>query len=202
MGPTIIIEGIDRIGKDTLISNIIETFGYYSVVHFKPPALSKVYDNIKVGKNEDENIKMRKFLFQRDSFDEMFKLIRSNAKLIFNRSHLGEFVYSSMYRKYPGNYIYQIEKENSDILSNIYLILLTTSNFSILENDGKSLDWNNKELEQRLFVDGFSRSNISNKIIIDVYDQENKIFKKPEDIIIEITKRYTELKLQRTLSSI
>ena len=48
-------------------------------------------------------------------YDDMFKLmINSKDKdinLIFNRSHLGETVYSPLYRGYSGDYIFDIEKK-------------------------------------------------------------------------------------------
>ena len=41
------IEGIDRLGKGTLISGILNRVGFYNVVHFGKPEVLKVYADAK-----------------------------------------------------------------------------------------------------------------------------------------------------------
>ena len=96
----------------------------------------------------------------------------TDINLIFNRSHLGETVYSPLYRGYSGDYVFDIEKKYTKALrENLYLITLTNNPHTILKrDDGKSFYGNEEEVKAE--VDGFMRahklSTIKNKLHIDV----------------------------------
>ena len=101
----------------------------------------------------------------------MFKLLRDNTRLICNRAHLGETVYAKRYRNYNGNYVFDIERrfhESENSLNKTLLVLLYTSDFSFITDDGLSLDVTKREEEQNDFIEAYSKSIIPNKIMIDV----------------------------------
>ena len=116
-----------------------------------------------------------------------------NCKVIFDRFHLGEYVYSPMYRGYDGSYVFDLEERCIDNLvltkehDTVKLILLTTSDFSFVADDGLSFNPANKEAEQNMFIEAFNRSQFTNKRIIDVHNGMGG-FKDPFDIFIEAFK--------------
>lgn len=152
-----LIEGVDRMGKGTLIEGILQTMGYHVVVHLEKPRKLKVYDDCTP-------TPLR--LYQHDVYTQMFKMIDSGIEVIFDRAHLGEMVYAPLYRKYSGNYVLDYEKDVAT--HDARLILLTTSDFSFIQDDGLSLDFSKKEIEQAKFIEAFSQSTIEDKVIIDV----------------------------------
>ena len=157
-----IIEGIDRLGKDTLIKNIQNRLGYHFVLHYsKPERLAYYNDSLQE--------------YQSDSFERGFALIDNGAAgffrnpTIFNRFHLGENVYAPLYRGYDGDYVFKLEDDfGAHTYTQVNLILLTTSDFSILKDDGESFDFSKKEEEQALFKKAFDKSILPNKVVIDV----------------------------------
>lgn len=173
-----IIEGIDRLGKDLLIRKLKNMFGYFLILHHQIPEPLEFY--------KANNL----FLYQKDSFITTMSLLKiaevQNIKIICNRSWLGENVYSKRYRNYSGEYIFDLEYiTGMNLLENTKLILLTTSNFDILKDDGKSLDFTQKEEEQEDFKNTYLRSSIKNKVLIDVHNGIGK-FKNPNDILNEV----------------
>ena len=191
----IIIEGGDRLGKSTLIEGIGQHFNWDNVCvrHFgKPPKGMETIDALH---------------FQLECFDIDFHLLNEIKKrslmkhhayysetVIWNRSHLGEFVYSQMFRnkdpeKIKGNFgqtlgelvqhnLINLEwylKKDLDIQS--YLITLTADpEFFHSKEDGNSfsqkLEDKTKELE--LFKEAHEFSTIKNKLLIKV-DQSTEL---------------------------
>lgn len=177
----VIIEGLDRLGKSSLIENIIRQRGFHNYLHYEKPKAVEYY-----GASLEA--------YQRDSFRYGFNLI-SNAQLwssniVFDRFHLGEYVYSPMYRGYDGDYVFDLESECIENLvlkkaeDTIKLILLTSSDFSFISDDGLSFNPENKEKEQIKFIEAFNKSAIVNKVIIDVHNG-NGGFKTPQEIYLE-----------------
>ena len=83
-----------------------------------------------------------------------------NSNFIFDRSHIGEYVYAPIYRNYDGSYVFDLEKKykddySSDFIETSILILLTSSDFSFIEDDGLSFNVDNKLLEQTKFLKAF-----------------------------------------------
>lgn len=168
----LILEGIDRTGKNTLISN-----------------LSKHYDNIVVrhfghvfGETNEEKKKNIVELYLRE-----FDLYRTNNKAfsnadirksqndiwIWNRSHISEYVYGSLYRNSNSSWIFDLEKKYSfDIDPNIYLVNLTGDpNFLFLQEDGNSVGpakLEDKKNEILSFNEATRISCIANKLTIKV----------------------------------
>ena len=164
MSKFIIIEGTDNVGKDTQQNLIIERMNnlvfhklHYSALPFR----------------DDKQLHAN---YSKKMYDDMFKLMMASKdkdiNLIFNRSHLGETVYSPLYRGYSGDYVFDIEKKYTKALrENLYLITLTNNPHNILKrDDGKSFYGNEEEVKAE--IDGFNRahklSTIKNKLHIDV----------------------------------
>lgn len=164
-----IFEGMDNCLKDTLIQLFRATLSPQTQIlkYNSPP---KGVANVE--------------LWQKAHFEDMFDLIKANLdsgsrNLILNRAHLGEYVYSPIYRGYEGNWIFDLEKaflRSSDFYySNIKLFVFYDSNNSNLHfrEDGNSLSNNNNEnldKERGRFLQAFEKSIIPNKRIFDLSD--------------------------------
>lgn len=183
-----IIEGIDRLGKSTLINNIEHTKGHALKLHFEKPKQLNCYDS-----------DLREY--QRKSFINGFKLLFNNNLLhvpivqnpliIFDRFHLGECVYSPLYRKYSGDYVFDLEQHfnlKNEGYPRTKLILLTTSDFSFIKDDGDSFDFSKKEEEQDEFIRAFKKSTFKNKVIIDVSNGDGGFLNQYE--ILELALKY------------
>ena len=170
MSKFIILEGPDRVGKDTQQDLIIKNMSdyvfnklHYSSLPFK--------DDIKKHTTYSKELYESMFLLMMKS-KLVFKNGDSDINLIFNRSHLGETVYSPLYRGYSGDYVFDIEKKFTKALrEDLYLITLTNDPHTILKrDDGKSFYGNEEEVKAE--VDGFKRahrlSTIKNKLHINV----------------------------------
>ena len=177
---SIIIEGVDRLGKDSLIRGIEDRLGHFQVLHYQKPELLDVYIN-DAQRNFDttqvnaqvKNSALKSYQIQ--SFRCMFHLLSSGGSFILNRAHLGEFVYAPRYRQYDGSYVFDLEQRfmndlGSDFHETTLLVLLHTSDFSFIKDDGLSFDFERKEEEQIDFIRAFERSNIVNKLMLDVCD--------------------------------
>jgi len=118
-------------------------------------------------KNQEYSLRM-----YNDMFRMMTELKDSNINVIFDRSHLGESVYSPLYRGYSGDYVFNLEKEYAEKLkNNLYLITLVNDpNIIMSRDDGKSFYENEEGIKAE--VDGFQRahrmSHIKNKLLINV----------------------------------
>jgi len=170
----IIFEGGDRLGKSTFIEGLCKHYNYDNVTirHFgKPPK----------GMTPEEVLD-----FQFKAFDkemELFYQIYRNGTydkyhyypeiLIWNRSHLGEYVYSQMFRGGKPEVLKNmlLEYERGFISHKVYLITLTADpEFFYSKEDGNSfsnkLEDKTKELE--LFKEAHDFSIISNKLLVKV----------------------------------
>ena len=164
MSKFIIIEGTDNVGKDTQQNLIIEKLNdlVFHKVH---------YSSLPFKDDVDKHTKYSKKMYE-DMFNMMELCKSSNINIIFNRSHLGETVYSPLYRNYSGDYVFDIEKKHTKSLrENLYLITLTNDPHTILKrDDGKSFYGNEEEIKAE--VDGFNRahrlSTIKNKFHLNI----------------------------------
>lgn len=120
----------------------------------------------------------------------MFKTCRFQTEVICNstivdRSHIGEMVYSPLYRNYSGDYVLDIEKQyNTD---NFYLIVLTDRAENLISRDdglSHSTDIDKKNEELELFREAFQKSNIKNKYMMNIEGHnENEVLNKVLDYI-------------------
>lgn len=157
----IAVEGLDRLGKDTLINNLLSTIGYHSVIHYSKPIFPNSY-------SKDKTTALKEY--QVDSFSNGFDLCMSGANIIFNRFHIGEVVYAHRYRGYSGQYVYDIENQYPTVCQHLNLILLYTDNFNFVQDDGQSFDFSKRAEEMADFEEAFDASNIKNKIKINVHN--------------------------------
>jgi len=192
----IIIEGGDRLGKDTLLKRLCDHFNYNNVTirHFdKPPKgltpketlefqFEVFYKEMLFATYIDENI---------DSDDRGYH----DNVLIWNRSHLGEYVYSQMFRGINKRDIstkLRTFEERND-LGNVHLITLTASpKFFLDQEDGESFSQNieDKSRELQLFKEAHALSLIPHKRLIKVnqgnsYRGKDIIFNEVLDLLDE-----------------
>lgn len=174
----VIIEGVDRTGKDTLIKGIQDRLGFFQVIHYQKPLLLERFVN-EVSRHKDvqeADVKKEALkAYQKESFRAMFKLMTGmiNPRIICNRAHLGETVYAKRYRGYDGSYVFDIEKQfgyPDGPLSQVLLVVLHTTDFSFISDDGLSFDVTKREEEQTDFIEAYHKSSIPNKVLIDVHN--------------------------------
>lgn len=201
-----LIEGLDRLGKDTLIDGIQQARGFHHVLHFSKPLEldcyrqlselnvdSQMYRNVPgtygCGKSNSKIIQGEMFRqYQLASFRNMFMLLRDPyTRLIMNRAHLGECVYAPLYRGYAGEYVFDIERQFEMAANKSTRLILLWEDFEIAKHfvdDGLSLgSIENRQREQELFIKAFNRSAIPDKRMICVTDQALGGFK-PRDWIL------------------
>jgi hypothetical protein len=170
----ILVEGLDRLGKSTLIQNIVNYFGYYQVIHMgKPKALEAYTGSLQA--------------YQTECFSNMFRLMHSSAYIIFDRAHLGEYVYSPLYRKYEGDYVFSLERAMGVAdLNDVHLVLLHEdfSKSKHFVDDGLSFDISKREEEQNKFFGAFDKSIIRSKVKVCV-TADDGTFKDQLDILKE-----------------
>lgn len=186
------IEGLDRLGKSTLIDGIKNRLGFYQTVHFGKPQKLAFYERTYItGKYSDEHIPMgrrQEYQYQLECFRNSMIWAQSGARLIFDRWHLGECVYAPLYRSYSGDYVFHLEQTTGvDLNRNIRLILLTEdfSNSNHFESDGESFDDKRRYEEQGLFIDAFERSYLRDKRRVCVTDKDTGKFRSPAAILEE-----------------
>ncbi len=161
----IIIEGCDAMGKGTQIANIEKEWEKRNkavhIVH---------YSNIKLDSNEE--IKLASMKRYREMFRLMGAVPNENV-LIFDRAHLGETVYSPMYRNYNGDFVFDFEKDyvnhNNPVTK---LIVFTDTPEAVIERDKKrgdglsfSLDVDKKRQEIEAFERAYNMSCLDKKLI-------------------------------------
>lgn len=181
-----VVEGLDRLGKDTLIGGILNVGGFYQELHFGKPKLLDIYssaalDGIPEGRQQH-------YIYQYQSFLNAMMMIRSGARIIFNRSWIGEAVYSPIYRQFSGDYVFKLETDFNIESADIRLILLTEdfAASSHFEDDGESLGPVSKRAEEQTrFIQAFERSTICDKRIICVTDRISGGFRDKHEILKE-----------------
>lgn len=183
----LIIEGVDRSGKSSLIQALLQEFGPFVVIHSGKPTDSKMVHELFKKDVEDGESSLK--IFQEVYFSQLFNLMRTSTankvNLIFDRAHLGEFVYAPRYRNYDGSYVFKEEVRFGLANTDTYLILLNITNFSKIVDDGKSFDFSAKEAEQRDFIEAFQNSTLKKKMIN--VTTKNGDYKSRKTIVREIT---------------
>ena len=177
----IIVEGMDRCGKDSAIKSITKYL--YGLDHLKSIHVLH-YSNLPI--KDKEKVMQTSFLLYYDMFKLAEFALKENFHLIMNRAHLGEWVYGYIYRNYKATFIYDIELNYIDLMDKIYLITLVDSSLKCLEReDGNWLseaDRNKGKIECERFIEATELSYIKNKICIDIKD------KTPQDVQEEVFK--------------
>lgn len=157
----IIIEGPDNVGKSTLISN-----------------LKNHYNTITLHNLHYSNVKGSNIEYCKKLYFEMFSLLTSDKSFICDRSHLGEMVYGPLYRDYSGEFVLDIEKQFDT--SEITLITLIDDAESLIERDDGlsfSTDIDIKRRELSNFINAHVKSNIKNKLLVNIKDFNEELLK-------------------------
>lgn len=189
----IICEGGDALGKNSLIKGLCEYFNYDNICvrHFgKPPK----------GLSAPETLAFQMQCFNDEAIFYGQLKEKSVSKynyypdiMIWNRSHLGEFVYGQMFRNSNPQLLKDIltyyEKFSLNCLNDndIYLISLTADpEFFLNQEDGQSFSKTLKEKtkELKLFKEIHEFSHIKKKLLVKV-DNEGK-FRGKKQILEEV----------------
>lgn len=160
----LILEGIDNVGKSTQIRNIQPLLTDLPVFFLHYMAIKGLPDS--------ESTKE----YSSKTYSSMFNLIKNNRQLyhfVLDRAHIGEVVYSPMYRGYSGDYVYDLEKAflDKDLIEETYLITFVDKPENVISrDDGESFSTKleQKQREIDAFVNATERSSIKNKIVINI----------------------------------
>jgi thymidylate kinase len=168
----LIIEGTDRCGKDTLINEISSSYSNVIKRHWSFPK----------GKTNEEKTEYQKkqFNWEFKFFVEMRKTLEENSLMIWNRSHIGEMVYGSMYRDSdPSSWVMQLENQYGfDKDLDVHLVCLHADpEFVVKEDDGNSYSakLEDKTREINEFHKAIDKSNIQKVLKIKVNEGTNYI---------------------------
>jgi hypothetical protein len=168
----IIIEGTDRTGKDTLVNRVIQDHRHVVKRHWGFP---KVETN-----GEKTAYQKRSFREEFVFYDLLYVNTPSDMIMIWNRAHIGEFVYGTIYRdSQPETWVWDLEKEFfMDEIDEVYLVLLYADpEFVAQKDDGKSYSAKieDKTREISAFLNAFENSGIKNKLKIKVNEGNSYI---------------------------
>lgn len=187
----IIVEGPDRVGKNTLVSNITDRLDDYFSVHFIGPP--DVPDPL-----EYQFTIPFKYKAQKTSSILEQEL---SETVVWNRSHLGEYVYGQIYRnENPEDIMKKIWEFEKGLFStigneNIYGInLYADPEYLIGIDDGESFttDLEKKKIEINYFKEAFDKSLLRNKMEINI-QVDNGNLKTPQTIYEEVTTRFNKI---------
>ena len=136
--------------------------------------------------NLDSNIHLTAPKSVEDShniYSRFFRQLEGDDSIVYDRGHLGEVVYSPIYRNLPGWWIFDME-EYVNWRPDIKLILFITDDFDMIPRDGNNIQEGNEEYEQKKFIEAFNKSKIKDKRIVKVNNGNE--FRPIEEIIKEI----------------
>jgi hypothetical protein len=179
----IIVEGCDRVGKDSLINELKKKFNSSVVIHAStPPKCDSLFNFYMDG-------------FIHNTLDAFYN--KKCDVIIHNRSMYGEYVYGPKYRCESSTDIesmihkLEIGQLKTFLLSNeLYFILLTSDNADLLVNndDGNSISNKRNDIEYELnaFNEIFDKSFIKNKLR--VYVNNGDKFRDKKEIFNEVSK--------------
>jgi len=196
----IIIEGGDSLGKNAIIKSLCEYYDYdnISIRHFgKPPK----------GLSPKATLDFQFNVFNKEAYfvDSLREQLDNDEYgyydnvVIWNRSHLGEFVYSQMFRGITERdikgRIEKFEKLCGFNNSNTFLISLTAgAQFFLDQEDGESFSQNieQKTKELKMFKIAHEISIIPNKKIIKVDRHKLNVYRDKDIIFGEVLELLNE----------
>ena len=174
----IIVEGPDRVGKDTVIQAIRSR--YLNHPFF-------VISSSKIDCDLTSNAEKKYYL---KYYDRLLSSLESMDALLLNRSHLGELVYGPLYRSYTGEYVLELEK-TYDLSKTILILLVDDPRTLAARDDGKSIDSSESAIENEinLFKEAFKKSNNFHKILINCASKgplqvQDELFKSLDKLMV------------------
>ena len=161
MKKLIIIEGQDRAGKSTLIQSLIRTLPNCLVTHWGSATGST---------DMEKKANQQQFFI---NHMETWRYLQGSPinpqHLIWDRAHLGEYVYGTIYRDtQPDTWVPQLEEEYL-AGDDVYMIYLCgTPEFLLRNDDGESftVDIAQKTAEANAFLVAFQKSQVNRKLLI------------------------------------
>jgi thymidylate kinase len=165
-----IFEGIDNVGKTTQIKMLLGELAKTALVH---TIHYQAIPGMKPKKAKEYSLKL-----YMDMFSILIDRIPNYRYYILDRSHIGEFVYGHIYRKYDPSYIFAIEDRFSmlPMWQQTYLITLLDHPEAVLSrDDGLSFTTEVKKKQEEIdrFIEATDRSSIPHKITI--FNEERSI---------------------------
>ena len=160
----LIIEGMDRCGKSTLVEQLRKHY-------FTDPRIL-IHHSSSPPKVENPNeweVQHYKSLLDTSYYLDYAE----DFNVIYDRFHLGAIVYGKKYRNADPEDIYSIESLLVREDDEIALVLLTDWSSNIIDrNDGKSLEYLASEFDETriAFEEAFKRSIIPNKLHINIHE--------------------------------
>lgn len=185
----LIIEGPDRCGKNTLIKNLTAQAENFVVRHW---GIAKGDSDFEKRNYQYQFFKKEfQLASERNKFEMSDKQRYPRDIYIWNRAHLGEFVYGDLYRNTnPREWVMRMETDFSfDIDPSVYLLLLyAPAEFLSNQDDGKSFSHKkeNREAELRRFEMAFEQSKIMNKYKLNVTGPLGDCYRPEKDILDEV----------------
>ena len=181
MTKVIIIEGCDRVGKDSLIDRLKDTASTYIILHSGIPKSSNLHN----------------YYYDGIIHDTLKNYYAHTDLIIHNRSMYGEYVYGPKYRHEDkekiAKLIYNLEvgQLKTFISENeLYFILLTSSDANLVydNRDGLSISDKIDDLKYELnaFEEIFDKSTIKRKEKI--YVNNGSHFRSKDDIYNDVLK--------------
>jgi thymidylate kinase len=163
----LILEGQDRVGKTTLISDLRKHY-------FKNPKIIVHHASSPPKGVVDSNA------WEVDHYTNLAKTfheLSANQEydIICDRFHLGAMVYGMKYRGLNPHTIYEVDRDviADGLEKNVALVLLTDYAEDILKrNDGDSIETTIEEFEysRKEFINFYNYSRISHKLHINITD--------------------------------
>lgn len=179
-----IFEGIDRVGKDTLIDGVEEKLLDPINHHFSAPP--KGMSDLRAQITQRQSYELE--------WDKIRQALADDRDMVINRFHLGETVYGPRYRTLNSQGVQDIfddEKYAIDLLHfeadwhKVRLILVTTTSFKHLIDDGGNFNWANKEKEQNDFLISWAKSGLKKKIV-DTYNPATNFYRPVKWLVQEV----------------
>lgn len=170
---TIIVEGLDRCGKDTQIQKLDDYFLQQGI----PVTIGHAR---KITTSDVEQTSRLYYGNMIANFETP-----ENEVKIWNRAHLGEAVYSPIYRKYSGDYVFSYEQMHNateGAWKDVFLLVFIDYPGALVKReDGNSFSSTveGKQMEIDAFTRAFKCSCIPNKCLINIGEigDADKVFK-------------------------
>lgn len=174
----LIIEGMDRCGKDSLIKHLranVLTGAKTTMIHCSSPP--------------DKAAKTWAIRHYYHLLEEVSRLNDTGWDIILNRSHLGENVYGPIFRKTEAGWVYDLDDIFLSDRECLLVTLLDSPERAIARDDGESLSKNVDDIQliSDQFVKVHNESKIKNKVLYNYKTETDKsIEKMTSDISIQI----------------
>lgn len=163
---TIILEGLDRVGKSTQAEKLLSVLHDLPVhtLHYSSP------------KGFKDKLEAKAWLTRQ--YQTMFQLTASmygKAHFILDRSHVSEMVYAPMYRGYSGDYVLEIERDAWNfipfVMNDTCLVTFVDEpEHLVAREDGLSFaaDVESKKREIDAFLAATEKSTLRHKKVINI----------------------------------